>query len=64
VKKIKLDLDSLSVETFQVATSETAFGTVHGNGVTVVSCGPDPMSKCGPNNCLPYTEPTSPDATC
>lgn len=46
MKKLKLNLEDLSVKSFEVETTEEARGTVHGQEATdycSVSCG-DPLS--------------------
>ncbi len=66
MKKLRLEMDAIRVETFEVAAAEKARGTVHGHHPTAWetctcecsddgTCDPDwgsghPLS-CGPTNC-------------
>ncbi|HEX6040627.1 hypothetical protein [Longimicrobium sp.] len=56
MSKITLGLDSLRVETFAVEPVDDP-GAIGIAGYTD-SCAPDPASRCGPNNCFPYEEPS------
>ncbi|HEX6040202.1 hypothetical protein [Longimicrobium sp.] len=60
MKKLSLDLDTLSVETFETAAGATERGTVHGHGPTW------PYNGCTANEpCLPVSHPDhTVDYTC
>jgi hypothetical protein len=63
MSKLKLELDTLHVETFEVAIDGDERGTVHARATPVTAC---PVSQC--YSCDPLCEMTSfpscPDTNC
>jgi hypothetical protein len=59
MKKLRLELDALEVESFEVARTEPPTGTVHGHN-TATQCNTSPdrtcaeQMTCGPNTCIQW----------
>jgi hypothetical protein len=64
MKKVKLELDELAVESFATAEPETERGTVRGHETVHYSCAPNGASICGPNKCFPEEDPSLVFGTC
>ncbi|HEX8831245.1 MAG TPA: hypothetical protein VF705_08780 [Longimicrobium sp.] len=62
MKKIKLNPELLSVETFGTGTGQPEKGTVR--GFETVSSLPDPETRCPLNYCDPDQNPTVNEQTC
>lgn len=60
MKKLSLNLDALSVETFETADVDLGRGTVHGHGPTWHYNGCTAAQPCNPTSSPDYTE----DYTC
>jgi len=64
MKKVKLEIDDLKVESFATAELEKEKGTVHGQETVPYTCPPDGRSICGVNKCDPYEDPSEVEGTC
>lgn len=64
MKKIRLDLDDLSIDTFETGTSGI-LGTVNGHDTGSPECTPDlSYSMCRFEECLPPSDTATYEATC
>jgi len=58
MKKLKLDLDRIQVESFKVEAAESGKGTVQAHSAAPFHCGSNPLDSC--DSCFPRYCPRMP----